>query len=140
LHLLPTREVKLSAARWDVSSDEACNQASEEEQLERIQPFFAKSRGVSRVDDRKVLSGIIYVQRHGLRWVDVPSAYGPYKTLYNRCRRWSEKGIFQLIFCELARSDDTGDDTGPEASAGPGAGVELEEEVLMVAGSRKDLE
>ncbi|HBP53963.1 MAG TPA: hypothetical protein DD643_06310 [Synechococcus sp. UBA8638] len=38
-----------------------------EEQLERIKPFFPKSRGVSRVEDRKVLSGIIYVQRHGLR-------------------------------------------------------------------------
>ena len=98
-----------------------------EEQLERIQPFFPKSRGVSRVDDRKVLSGIIYVQLHGLRWVDAPAAYGPYKTLYNRFRRWSEKGIFQLIFSELARSDDT----EPEASAGPEAGVEPEE-VLMV--------
>ena len=40
-----------------------------EEQLERIKPFFPKSRGVSRVDARKVLSGIVYVQRHGLRWV-----------------------------------------------------------------------
>ena len=44
-----------------------------EEQLERIQPFFPKSRGVSRVDDRKVLSGIIYVQRHGLRSRGCPS-------------------------------------------------------------------
>ena len=78
-----------------------------EEQLERIKLFFPKSRGVSRVDDRKVLSGIIYVQRHGLRWVDAPAACGPYKTLYNRSRRWSEKGVFQLIFSELARSADT---------------------------------
>ena len=92
-----------------------------EEQLERIQPFFPKSRGVSRVDDRKVLSGIIYVQRHGLRWVDAPSAYGPYKTLYNRFRRWSQKGVFLLIFSELARS----------AGTEPEAGVEPEE-VLMV--------
>ena len=92
-----------------------------EEQLERIQPFFPKSRGVSRVDDRKVLSGIIYVQRHGLRWVDAPSAYGPYKTLYNRFRRWSQKDVFLLIFSELARS----------AGTEPEAGVEPEE-VLMV--------
>ena len=98
-----------------------------EEQLERIKTFFPKSRGVSRVDDRKVLSGIIYVQRHGLRWVDAPAAYGPYKTLYNRCRRWWEKGVFQLIFSELARSADT----EPETGAGPEAGVDPEE-VLMI--------
>lgn len=38
-----------------------------EEQLERMEPFVPKSRGVSRVDESKVLSGIIYIQRHGLR-------------------------------------------------------------------------
>jgi len=69
-----------------------------QEQLERIKPCFPKSRGVRRVDDRKVLGGIIYVLRNGLRWVDAPAAYGPYKTLYNRFRRWSVTGVFQLIF------------------------------------------
>jgi len=38
-----------------------------EEQLGRMRPFFPESRGVSRVDESKVLSGIIYVQRHDLR-------------------------------------------------------------------------
>ena len=76
-----------------------------EEQMERIRPFFPKERGVPRVDDRKVLSGIIHVIQNGLRWVDAPSAYGPPKTLYNRFRRWSENGVFQLIFTELSRSD-----------------------------------
>ena len=44
-----------------------------EEQLERIKPFFPRSRGVSRVDDRKVLRGIIYVLRSGLRSRGCPS-------------------------------------------------------------------
>ena len=43
---------------------------------------------MKQVDDRKVLSGIIPVMQKGLRWVDAPAAYGPHKTLYNRCRRW----------------------------------------------------
>ena len=71
-----------------------------EKQMERIRPFFPKERGVPRVDDRKVLSGIIHIIQNGLRWVDAPSAYGPPKTLYNRFRRWSENGVFQLIFTE----------------------------------------
>ena len=60
-----------------------------ERQLERIKPFFPKSLGVSRVDERKVLSGIIHVLRHDLRWVDAPAVYGPHTPPCNRFRRWS---------------------------------------------------
>ena len=51
-------------------------------------PLVLQGTGVKWVDDRKVLSGIIHVIQKGLRWVDAPAAYGPHKTLYNRCRRW----------------------------------------------------
>ena len=74
-------------------------------QLERIQPYFPLSHGVARVDDRKVLSGIIYVIKNGLQWKDAPSEYGPYKTLYNRFIRWSRMGIFNKIFMELSRKN-----------------------------------
>ena len=58
-----------------------------------------------RVDDRKVLSGIIHVIEKDLRWVDAPSAYvRSTQNLYNRFRRWSENGVFELIFTELSRS------------------------------------
>jgi transposase len=77
-----------------------------EEQVEQITPFFPKSRGVDRADDRKVLSGIIYVIKNGLQWVDAPADYGPHKTLYNRIRRWSENGVFERIFEELAMPQD----------------------------------
>ena len=40
------------------------------------------------------MSGIIFVNRNGLRWRDAPAAYGPHKTLYNRWKRWSEAGVF----------------------------------------------
>lgn len=65
-----------------------------DEQMFRLQPFFPKSHGRPRVDDRRVLSGIIFVNRNGLRWRDAPKEYGPAKTLYNRWKRWSDKGVF----------------------------------------------
>ena len=65
-----------------------------DEQMARLQPYFPKSHGRKRVDDRRVLSGIIFVNRNGLRWRDAPREYGPAKTLYNRWKRWSDKGIF----------------------------------------------
>ena len=71
------------------------------EQLAKIEPYFPLSHGVPRVDDRKVVSGIIFVIRNGLRWRDAPSDYGPHKTLYNRFIRWSRLGVFDRIFSEL---------------------------------------
>ncbi len=59
-------------------------------------------RGVPRVDDRKVISGIIHVIRYGLRWRDAPACYGPHKTLYNRFVRWSRAAVFDRIFQALA--------------------------------------
>ncbi len=71
-----------------------------DEQMAKISPFFPKSHGKPRVDDRRVLSGIIFINRNGLRWRDAPEAYGPHKTLYSRWKRWSEKGIFaRMMVC-----------------------------------------
>jgi transposase len=71
-------------------------------QMDRLRPFFPKSHGKPRVDDRRVLSGIIFINRNGLRWCDAPVEYGPAKTLYNRWKRWSEKGIFAKMMHGLA--------------------------------------
>lgn len=79
------------------------------QQLNRIKPYFPVSHGVPRVDDLRVISGIIYVIRYGLQWKDAPKAYGPYKTLYNRFVRWSRAGIFSKIFRELSRQSGTRD-------------------------------
>ena len=73
-----------------------------EARVARLLPFFPKSRGKPRVDDRRVLSGIIYIQRNGLMWKDAPRDYGPHKTLYNRWKRWSRRGVFATIMTELA--------------------------------------
>ena len=72
-------------------------------QMRRIEPYFPLSHGIARVDDRRVISGIVFVIRNGLRWRDAPREYGPHKTIYNRFVRWSRLGVFNKIFAELAR-------------------------------------
>jgi putative transposase len=74
-----------------------------EAQMRRIEPYFPLSHGIARVDDRLVISGIIFVIRNGLRWCDAPRDYGPHKTIYNRFVRWSRLGVFNKIFAALAR-------------------------------------
>ena len=71
-------------------------------QMRRIEPYFPLSHGITRVDDRKVVSGIIFVIKNGLRWRDAPKDYGPHKTIYNRFIRWSRLGVFNKIFAALA--------------------------------------
>lgn len=75
-----------------------------EAQMRRIKPYFPLSHGIARVDDRLVISGIIFVIKNGLRWRDAPREYGPHKTIYNRFVRWSRLGVFDKIFAELARA------------------------------------
>jgi len=59
----------------------------------RVEPLLPKGRkGAHRVDDRRVISGIVHVLKSGARWRDCPAEYGPYTTIYNRFNRWSRKG------------------------------------------------
>ena len=76
-----------------------------EQQFARIEPHLPDdTRGKPRVDDRRVISGIVHVLKSGGRWADAPPAYGPKKTLYNRFVRWSAKGVWTSIFHALARA------------------------------------
>jgi transposase len=62
-----------------------------------------KRRGPRRVDDRRVVSGIIHVLQSGMRWRDCPQEYGPSTTIYNRWHRWSQQGLWQRMFYELSQ-------------------------------------
>lgn len=69
-----------------------------------IEPCLPSNQpGARRVDDRRILSGIIHVLRSGCRWRDCPAVYGPYTTVYNRWNRWSRRKVWQLLF-EALRS------------------------------------
>ena len=58
----------------------------------RLEPLLPRGRrGAHRVDDRRVISGIMHMLRSGARWRDCPPEYGPYTTIYNRFNRWSRR-------------------------------------------------
>lgn len=71
-------------------------------QMARLEPLFSKSHGKPRVDDRRVLSGIIFINRNGLSGRYAPNAHGPHKTIYDRWKRWSDKGVFTQLMVGLA--------------------------------------
>ncbi len=74
-----------------------------DEQWAVIEPFMPTNQpGAHRVDDRRVLSGIVHVLRSGCRWRDCPAAYGPASTIYNRFNRWSHRGFWRAMLAALA--------------------------------------
>ena len=72
-------------------------------QFAKISPHLpTDTRGKARVDDRRVISGIVHVLKSSGRWIDAPPEYGPRKTHYNRYVRWAAKGVWVQLFEALA--------------------------------------
>ena len=72
-----------------------------------IKPLLPnKSRGVRRVNDRRVLNGIFWILRSGAPWRDLPVCYGPRTTCYNRFVRWRRAGVWGRIIDSLAAAHD----------------------------------
>lgn len=82
-----------------------------DQQWAKLEPLLPVDTRGRRVDDRRIISGIIHALKSGGRWGDVPADYGPKKTLYNRYVRWAKLGVWQEIFTLLAASG------GPPAEA-----------------------
>lgn len=75
-----------------------------------IEPHLPRNQpGAGRVDDRRVISGIIHVLKSGCRWRDCPPEYGPYTTVYNRFNRWSRRLIWQRILQVLVGAGHLGE-------------------------------
>lgn len=55
-----------------------------------------------RVEDRRVVSGIVRMIKQGRQSKDAPAGYGPHKTLSDRSIRRSRLGVFDRIFAGLA--------------------------------------
>lgn len=69
----------------------------------RIEPLLPRGRkGAHRVDDRRVISGIVHMLKSGSPWRDCPEVYGPYTTVYNR---WSRQGDLDGYFLRRHRID-----------------------------------
>jgi len=74
----------------------------DDRQWAAIEPLLPRNQpGARRVDDRRVLSGIIHVLKAGCRWRDCPAPYGPPTTIYNRFHRWARRGLWQRMFQAL---------------------------------------
>ena len=74
-----------------------------------VEPLLPSNQpGARRVDDRRIISGIVHVLQSGCRWRDCPCEYGPYTTVYNRFNRWSRRRIWQRVYATLVEAGRVG--------------------------------
>ncbi len=115
-------------------------------QWANIEPLLPKNRpGAHRVDDRRVLSGVVHVLKYGCRWRDCPAVYGPHTTIYNRFRRWTMQGVWRRLFAQLVEVapgdahliDSTSSKAHRSAAGGKGGRKSRRLAVRAAAGRRK---
>ncbi len=111
--------------------------------IEQLLPHLG---GKPRVDDRRVISGILHRFREGLRWRALPAAYGPRTTVFNRFNRWSQRGLWQDLFaallaCEeppmISMADSTSIKAHRSAAGGKGGPIARPSAAPVAAGRRK---
>ena len=72
-----------------------------------IEPLLpTKVRGIARVDDRRVINGILLRWRTGAPWADIPEWYGSHKTCYNRFVRWRQSGVWDRLLNAVSKAYD----------------------------------
>ena len=119
-----------------------------EAQWAAIEPLLPRNRpGARRVDDRRVISGIIHVLKSGCRWQDCPAIYGPPTTIYNRFHRWSGRGVWQRLFVALVQVspddvqmiDSTSAKAHRSAAGGKGGSIRRRSAGLAAVARRKSM-
>jgi len=81
-----------------------------DEQWKLLEPHLPRPTGRAGrpwADHRKVVNAVLWRTRAGAAWRDLPAGYGPWKTVYNRHRRWSGDGTWERLLGELQRGSDT---------------------------------
>jgi transposase len=78
-------------------------------QWERLSPLLPPQKpatGRPNKDHRTIISAILWIDRTGAPWRDLPERYGPWQTVYSRFRRWQQAGIWERILAGLQQQAD----------------------------------
>src|SRR5215470_6314655 len=80
----------------------------DERQWSKISVILEEERGAGRParDDRNFIEAVLWWRRTGVPWRDLPSEFGPWKTVFNRFDRWSKVGRWKRLFEKLCVDPD----------------------------------
>ena len=93
----------MTSRRYEITDEEW------ERVKELLPPEQTGKPGRPSSDNRTALNGILWIDRTGAPWEDLPERYGAKSTVYDRFRKWTEQGIFEKIFDALSSDADMQD-------------------------------
>ena len=124
-----------------------CRHDLTDQQWERLEPLLQPQRpprgskgGKPYVDHRRVINGLLWLDRTGAPWRDIPERYGPWSTLASRFYRWREQGLWQRILDALQQQADAEGLLDWEIHYGDGTVSRAHHHAAGAAGSKPDSE
>lgn len=70
--------------------------------IEGLLPGKAGDAGRHGADNRLFVEAVLWVNRTGLPWRDLPEEFGHWNSVYRRFSRWSAAGVWQRVLEELS--------------------------------------
>src|ERR1035437_8450083 len=68
------------------------------EQFDKISHFFETKYGRPKViSNFEIINAILYVQKTGCQWRQLPKDFPKWQTVYANFRRWNNLGLFEYI-------------------------------------------
>jgi transposase len=80
-----------------------------DQEWERLKPHLPAEKpetGRPNIEHRRIINGILWRERTGAPWRDLPERYGPWSTVYSRFWRWREAGIWDRAFAAIQQEAD----------------------------------
>ena len=91
------------------------------ERLEPHPPPEKPETGRPNIDHRRIITGILWRERTGAPWRDLPERYGPWSTVYSRC--WREAGIWDRLLTAVQQEADTAGEVDWSVAFVDGTGI-----------------
>ncbi|MGN0742664.1 MAG: IS5 family transposase [Candidatus Fimadaptatus sp.] len=88
------------AGRYEVTN------AEWERIKDHLPPERSGMKGRPRIDNRKMLNGMLWIIRTGCQWREMPERYGKWQSVYSRFRKWQKDGTIEHLYRELSKDAD----------------------------------
>jgi len=72
-----------------------------------LPPERTGKKGRPRKDNRIMVNGMIWIDRTGAQWRELPECYGPWQSVYARFRKWKDEGVLERAFKTLSSDYDS---------------------------------